>query len=253
MRPKSGRPFYAADLAYVHDAGFLGFAHRAAPGILQQLRRHCRPGAQVVEIGCGSGGLTPHLVQAGYRVLGADVSAAMIRLARRRAPGARFRVASYYDFAPPPCAAIVAAGECLNYMAGGRHRHEAALRRFFRRAAAALPLGGLLQFDFLEPFAGRPRTRNAEASGPDWLVLAAVGEDRERRVVTRHITTLRRVGSRQRLAVEIHRQCLLQRRDLRTALQAAGFAVRFRAGYGRKRLNPGQVVAEAIRRGGGRQ
>ena len=247
MRLKSGRSFYAADLAYVHDAGFLGFARRAAPGVVQRLRRHCRPGARVVEIGCGSGGLTSHLVQAGYRVLGVDISPAMIRLARRRAPGAKFRVASYQDFNLPACGAIAAVGECLNYMAGGRRPHEAALRRFFRRAAAALPPGGLLLFDFLEPFDGRPRRRNAEAAGPDWLVLAAVGEDRVRRVITRHITIIRHVGGRQRLSVEIHRQCLLRRRDVRSALQSAGFAVRFCTGYGRRRLQPGQVVAEAIR------
>jgi SAM-dependent methyltransferase len=253
MKQESSRSFYAADLAYVHDAGFLAFARRAAPGIVQQLRRHCRRGVRVVEIGCGSGGLTAYLVQAGYRVLGVDVAAAMIRLARRRAPGGRFRVASYYDFAPPPCAAIVAVGECLNYMAGGRRPHEAALRRFFRRAAAALPPGGLLLFDFLELFTGRPRQRNAEACGPAWVVLAAVGEDRARRVLTRRITTIRRVGGRQRLSVEVHRQCLLRRRDIRAALQAAGFSVRFRAGYGRRRLKPGQVVAEAVRGPGGRE
>jgi SAM-dependent methyltransferase len=170
MQPGSGRTFYAADLAYVHDAGFLGFANRAAPGVLQLLRRHCRPGARVVEIGCGSGGLTQHLVRAGYRMLGVDVAPAMIRLARHRVPGAEFRVASYHDFALPPCAAVVAVGECLNYLAAGRSRHEAALGHFFRRAGAALPPGGLLLFDFLEPCAGRPRTRNAEASGADWLV-----------------------------------------------------------------------------------
>ena len=247
MRQESGRSFYAADLAYVHDAGFLGFAGRAAPGVLRLLRRHCRSGARVVEIGCGSGGLTQHLAQAGYQVLGLDIAPAMIRLARRRAVGARFRVASYQGFALPPCAAIVAVGECLNYLSGGRRRHEAALGRFFRRAAAALPPGGLLLFDFLEPCAGRPRRRNAEVSGPDWLVLAAIGDDRARRVITRHITTIRRVGGRQRLSVETHRQCLLRRREVVRALRAAGFAVGIRAGYGRGRLAPGQVVAEAIR------
>lgn len=248
MRQKSSRSFYAADLAYVHDAGFLAFARRAAPGVLGLLRRHCRPGARVVEIGCGSGGLTQYLTQAGYRVLALDIAPEMIRLARRRAPGARFRVASYQGFPLPPCAAIVAVGECLNYMSGGCRRQRAALRRYFRCAAAALPPGGLLLFDFLAPFAGRPRRRNTEVSGSDWLVLAAIGDDRARGVITRHITTIRRVGGRQRLSFEIHRQCLLRRREVRAALQSAGFSVRFCDGYGRRRVQPGQAVAEAIRR-----
>ncbi len=196
---------------------------------------------------CGSGGLTQCLAEAGHRVLGVDVAPAMLRLARRRAPGATFRAASWYDFPLPPCAAIVAVGECLNYMTAGRRRHEAALRRFFRRAAVALPPGGLLLFDFLTPWVGRPRHRNLEAYGADWLVLVAAGEDRWRRVLTRRITAIRRVGPRQRLSVEIHRQCLLCRREVSRALRAAGFTVRFHAGYGRRRLKPGQVVAEAVR------
>lgn len=31
--------FYAEDLAYIHDVGFLDFARRAAPAVLQALRR----------------------------------------------------------------------------------------------------------------------------------------------------------------------------------------------------------------------
>ena len=54
------------DLAYIHDAGFLGFSRRAAPHVLRRLERRCEPGATVVEIGCGSGGLTKALTKAGY-------------------------------------------------------------------------------------------------------------------------------------------------------------------------------------------
>ncbi len=246
-RGRPPRPFYAADLAYVHDAGFRGFAQAAAPGVLRRLRHACRPGERVVELGCGTGALTEFLVRAGYRPLGVDASAAMLRHARRRLPGTAFRLASYCDFVPPRCAAIVAVGECLNYLTDGRRRHEATLRRWFRRAAASLPPGGLLLFDFLLPWAGRPRRRSVERSGSDWLVLVAVGEDRHRRVLTRRITTIRRVGGVQRLAFEVHRQALLPRADLRRMLESAGFAVRFLSGYGRRRLPPGQAVVEAVR------
>jgi 2-polyprenyl-3-methyl-5-hydroxy-6-metoxy-1,4-benzoquinol methylase len=85
--------FYAEDLAYIHDVGFLDFAQRAAPAVLRTLRRRCAAGTHVVEIGCGSGGLTQKLAEAGYCVLGVDVSPAMIRLARRKVPAADLRVA----------------------------------------------------------------------------------------------------------------------------------------------------------------
>ena len=241
------RPFYAADLAYVHDAGFLDFARRAAPGVLARLRRQCPAGARVVEAGCGSGGLTERLAAAGWRVLGIDLAPAMIRLARRRVPRTVFRVGSYAEMPLAPCGAVVAAGECLNYVAGGIRAHEANLRRFFRRAARALPPGGLLLFDFLEPWAGRPRRRSVESSGPDWLVLVAIGVDRRKRLLTRHITTIREIAGRQRLSCEVHRQRLLRRADLARWLGGAGFAVRFRPGYGRAPLGPGKAVAEAIR------
>jgi len=248
-RSAASRPFYADDLAHVHDAGFRTFADRAAPEVLRRLGR-ARRGGRVVEIGCGSGALTRHLTRAGFLVVALDTSAAMVRLARRNAPGARFRVASWGDLAPPRCDAMVAVGECFNYMAAPRARdHVAALRRFFRRAAAALPPGGLLLFDFLEPHRERPRRRSVETWGDDWTVLVAIGEGRAHRVLTRHITTIRTIGGRARLSVEVHRQCLLRRGEIENALRTAGFTVRFRAGYGRRRLQPGQVVADAVRLG----
>ncbi|HUJ42210.1 MAG TPA: class I SAM-dependent methyltransferase [Opitutaceae bacterium] len=237
--------FYGEDLAFLHDAGFTGFAAKAAPYILKRLRRRCEPGARVVEIGCGSGALTQHLTGAGYDVLAVDLSPAMIRLGRAKAPGAKFRVASWYDFAPPPCDAIVAVGECFNYMRAGTSAHTRAVDAFLRRAGAALRAGGLLLFDFLEPNAHRPRHRTVRRSGAGWAILVEIAE--ERRIITRRISSIRFQVRRPRVSGEIHRQLRLSRRQLGRALQAAGFVVTFQGRYGRMRLAAGQVVAEAIR------
>src|SRR5207247_5317319 len=86
------RLVYSPDLAYIHDAGFTGFAHRAAPELIKILRGHGIRRGLVVDAGCGSGPLAGHLVEAGYDVLGIDVSPAMIRLARERVPHGSFRV-----------------------------------------------------------------------------------------------------------------------------------------------------------------
>src|SRR5688572_4924580 len=84
------KSIYGRDLAFVHDAGYVRFAHGASRGIASILRRAGIRGGLVVELGCGSGGATRGLLAAGHRVLGIDASPAMLALARKRAPRARF-------------------------------------------------------------------------------------------------------------------------------------------------------------------
>lgn len=241
MRPG----FYANDVAHIHDRGFLGFARRAAPAVLRTLRGHCGPGARVVEIGCGSGGLTERLVGAGYRVLGVDVSPAMIRLARQKAPAAELRVASWYDFVPPPCDAMVAVGECFNYRSSTPARHRSAVRSFLRRAARALPPDGIMLFDFLELCPGHRPFRTVQACGADWAILVNVHEDRT--AIIREITAVRFAAGRVRCSQETHRQVRLSRGEMGRMLRAAGFSTVFRDGYGKAPLGAGRVVAKAVK------
>jgi len=71
---------YRRDLAWIHDAGFSGYALGAAPGLLRMLRRHGIAGGLVVDLGCGSGRWARELTGAGYQVLGLDQSPDMILL-----------------------------------------------------------------------------------------------------------------------------------------------------------------------------
>ena len=85
---------YRDDLAYIHDAGFGRFAQAAGPVLLEELSQRGVKDGLVIDLGCGSGILSRVMSEAGYDVLGIDISSAMIAMARRRVPHGQFRVES---------------------------------------------------------------------------------------------------------------------------------------------------------------
>jgi SAM-dependent methyltransferase len=235
--------FYARDLAAIHDAGFGGFARNAAPGLLRRLRRAGIMNGLVVDLGCGSGIWARALTDAGYDVLGVDQSEEMLRIARRRAPRARFVQASVVDYAPPDCAAITALGEVLCY-------------------AGSLSVLGhadaeLLLFDVATPARGRLTAGRTFTEGDGWLlcneVRAAGG------TLSRRITTFTRAGrGGWRRDDEEHRLTLFDPAEVLAELGRAGYEGRRLRSYGRElRPYPGLAYFEAVsrraRRGPGRR
>lgn len=227
---------YQADLAYIHDTGFTGFVTKSVPGLLRLLRHNRITSGLVVDAGCGSGVWARALCDAGYEALGIDQSPAMIRLARRNAPRAKFRVASFLDVKLPPCVAVTAIGECVNYAFDPGSRKK--LPTFFRRVHEALRPGGILVFDIVEPgqVGGAPQRKFIE--GPGWAVLVEAREDRKRTLLTRRITSFRRVGKLYRRSEEIHRLHSYTAAELLVDLKRAGFQARILRGYGRFRFAP---------------
>ncbi|HLY20575.1 MAG TPA: class I SAM-dependent methyltransferase [Bryobacteraceae bacterium] len=236
---------YGQDLAYIHDTGFTGFARKAAPGLLGMLRRSGIRGGLVVDAGCGSGVWARELSDRGYGVLGIDISASMVRMARKRAPAGKFVAGSFLSAPLPPCAAVTAIGECVNY-AFDRGSGKRGLAQFFRKVHDALRPGGILVFDIVEPGVvpvAAPQRRFLE--GPDWAILLEVREDKRRRVLTRQIVSFRRVGKLYRRSEEIHRLHLYSGRELVAAASHAGFEANLLNGYGRFRLPPAHAVIRA--------
>lgn len=242
---------YGADLAYVHHAGFSEYARRTAPEIARLLAA-CQPfsarrrSSPVIEFGCGGGTTAEYLSRRGFDVLGIDLSAAMVALARKNAPRARFAVGSLASTPLPRCGAIIAIGEVVNYLGDRRSTaaHDRGLFRFFVRAARALEPGGLLLFDFME--SARHRTFNASPrSGNDWAVVASARADGA--ILTRDITTIRQVHGRLRLSHETHRVRLYPRRMIAAALHRAGFRVAIRRSIGRVSVIRGDAVVVARR------
>jgi SAM-dependent methyltransferase len=224
--------FYREDVAYIHDVGHADFALRSAPGILEILRENGVTEGLVVDLGCGSGQWARELLWAGYRVLGIDISEAMIGLAREKAPGAEFRVGSLFEAEIPPCDAVTSISEVLNYLFDPENEGRG-LERVFGRVYGALRPGGVFVFDVLGPGQVPPGTRARGFSvGEDWAVLSEREEDRERGTMERRIVSFRKVGEHYRRDEEVHRVRLYDPEEVEAKLEEAGFEVTTMGGYG---------------------
>ena len=231
---------YGENLAYINDAGFSDFTDGTVSGLLAILRRASVRAGLLVDLGCGSGGLAAALCDAGYDVMGVDLSPAMIRLAGKRAPQARFETGSLLSAKLPACDAVTAIGEVVNYQFDPKHS-RAALTRLFRRVYTALRPGGLFIFDVAGPDrvpAEVPASYWKE--GPGWAIHVEVDGNARSRWMTRKIVCFREDGKgRYRRSEETHRLRLLDADEVAAELETIGFRVRLQDGYGRFRLYPG--------------
>jgi SAM-dependent methyltransferase len=143
---------YRYDLAYIHDAGFGHLAASAAPVVIEELKRAGTHSGTVVDLGCGSGITSRLLCDAGYEVVGIDLSEPLIEMARKRVPDAAFRMGSFTTADIPPCVAVMAIGEVFNYIFDTANS-TAVRAKAFDRIYAALAPGGLLVFDMADMLA----------------------------------------------------------------------------------------------------
>jgi SAM-dependent methyltransferase len=232
---------YRDDLAYIHDAGFGRFAQAAGPVLMEALSQGGIKDGLVIDLGCGSGIMSRVISEAGYDVLGIDISEAMIAMARRRVPQGRFRVESLLRAEFPHSVAIAAVGECINYLFDSGN-NRSSLAKLLRRIHQSLISGGLFLLDVAEP--GRVPGAGIARSyfeGDDWAVLVTTEEDRRQKLLTRRITSFRRVGELYRRDQEVHRQRLLAGPELADQLRRIGFRVRILRGYGMLRFGRGHV------------
>ena len=221
---------YAEDLAVVHDAGFGSIAEAAAGTAMKLLP----PRSTVVELGCGSGITAALLTVAGHSVLGIDQSPALLALAKRHAPHASFTAGSFVDVDLPPCDAVLAIGEVLNY----RFDERADLGEAARRVRAALRPGGLFLLDLAGPGRGTHRSRT---EGPGWAVQMDAVE--EGGTLTRRIVVVRRHGETMRRAEEVHELRLYGPDEVRTTLERQGFErVEALPGYGALEMAEGHTA-----------
>jgi SAM-dependent methyltransferase len=154
----------------------------------------------------------------------------MIALAKRNAPGGRFRVASLWSAPIPVAAGVVAIGEVLNYQFDGRVTLSK-IRHLFKKIRNALKPSGVFIFDVLcETRSGPPVKTFSFREGKGWFV--AVEKIDSPRQVIRRIYTFRRIGRTYVKSTEVHSAHRYDARKLRSALRAVRFKVTMLRGYG---------------------
>jgi len=200
-------PIYRADLAYIHDQGYGFHAEICAPGILAVLKPVLDRGGLVLEVGCGSGALTRHLVAAGHRVIATDASPAMLDLARAAVPEAEeIRPLVLPDDPIPAADAIVGIGHPLNYLPSLDAIHGGLIA-----LADALPVGGLLALDLCDLEWGALRQGAAPHArvGDDWAIVTRFHQPAPDRFDREITTFVRTDDGHYRRADEYHRNVLV--------------------------------------------
>ncbi len=214
-------PFYGRELAAIHQKKYEHISVRRTAALLALLWRNGVRRGTVVDLACGPGGWARELTRHGYEAVGVDISRAMVALARRRAPRARFICGSMTTTALPPCDAVTALGEGFNYLMRPRD-----VRRMFRRVHRALRVGGLLVFDTAEPLGKRKVAREIVLRTKKVRVDVAVREDSLRRLMVRRMVIVSQTHRRARRSIEVHRQRTYRGGELARWLRREGFRAR---------------------------
>ena len=233
-------PYYGSDLARIHHEGFGFHADTVAPGVLRILAPVRERNGLVLEVGCGSGLLTKHLVDAGHRVLATDASSAMLDLAREYVPDAEaVAQLSLPDDPVPEVDAIVSIGHPLSYL-----DDEEQLRDSLMTLARALRPNGVLAFDICDFEWGEARREQPPhvRFGEDWVLITRTSvPDRGtfRRDMTMFVRSSTALWRREE---EIHDNVLVDTREIPALLAQAGVQAEVSASFGSETLPVGLVA-----------
>ena len=238
--------YYQHDLALVHARGFGQHADRCAPGVLDLLAPV--RGGLVLEVGCGAGALTRHLLAAGHRVIATDASAAMVELART-ALGTEVdvRQLALPDDPMPAADAIVSVGHVISYLPDA-----AAVDRALVAMARALRPGGVLAIDICDLEFGRVRAGqdNFGRVGPDWAVItefSTPAPDLFVRDITTFVSDGPDGGGAWRRGHERHRNVLVDTSAIPALLAAHGVTATVGSSFGAEELPAGLRAVTGVR------
>ena len=221
----------------MHHLGFGFHADACAPGLLALLEPV--RGGLVLELGCGSGLLTRHLVEAGHQVVATDASPAMLALARESAPGADVRPLVLPDEPLPECDAAVSVGHVLNYLSD-----EAAIERALAAAADAMRPSGVFALDLCDLRYGELRRGEQPHGrvGEDWAIITRFSRPRPNLFIREIAAFLPNEDGTWRRDDERHENILVDTPAVPTLLARHGVEARVAPSFGDEALPDGLVA-----------
>jgi len=128
-------------------------------GWVDELARLLKPGARVLDLGCGVGlPATKQFVEKGFEVIGLDISAAQIERARKLVPGAKFIQADMatWEAEPGSFDAIASFYALIHVPLQDQRDLLPRVRRWLRPGGAFLAIVGHGRWTGLESYLGAP-------------------------------------------------------------------------------------------------
>jgi SAM-dependent methyltransferase len=239
-------PYYRDDLALVHHLGFGFHADLTAPGILKLLEPVRGRDGLVLELGCGSGLLTRHLLDAGHRVIATDASPAMVELTRQTAPDAEeIGVLVLPDDPLPDADAVVSVGHVLSYLDSEEQIHRA-----LAAAADALLPAGVLAIDLSHTTYGETQ-RDAQTIPwitDDWVLVTRFSVPAPDKFVREMTTFVRNDDGTWRRDDERHENTLVDTTKVPALLAEHGVVAEARRSFGDEQLPAGLTAIVGTKR-----
>jgi SAM-dependent methyltransferase len=230
--------YYRHDLALIHDRGHSQHADRCAPGIVELLSPV--RGGLVLELGCGSGALTRHLLAAGFRVVATDASPDMLALARASlGPDADLRRLTLPEDPLPAADAVVSVGHAISYVPDA-----AAVDGTLVAMADALRPGGVLAIDVLDLAFGQidPGRESSGRVTPDWAVITQYSRPAPDRFIREATTFVPDGSGAWRRDHERHENVLVDTSRIPPLLREHGVDAVVGSTFGEAELPPGLVA-----------
>jgi SAM-dependent methyltransferase len=204
--------------ASIYDERFREYSHQVLP-VLERLCLGDMPsGSAILDVCCGAGHLAAILVERGYRVVGVDRSAEMLRIARQNAKQAEFLLADVRTLRLPSRFDVaVSTFDSINHIL-----EFSDLEATFRNVAGALRFGGRFVFDmnmaegYLCRWGG---TMRGTDRGREFVIRATYSSQTR---LGRNVVTWQGDGPKKPLEVTFLERCYSEQ-EVRTALTRAGF------------------------------